>query len=122
MSARPFRPLLRRLWDDLRGVALAKDGTEEELGLKVCIPFSATASMSLGQLQFQGPFLVRDGKCLFPVPLYLLGRAADHAISAQPFWSPSVFLAPKLMAPFWRATWGQFVFLFPSGRMANVDH
>ena len=39
----------------------------------------------LGQLQFHGPFLVRDGKCLFPVPLHLLGRAADDATLAKLF-------------------------------------
>ena len=50
----------------------------------------------LGQLQFHGPFLVRDGKCLFPVPLHLLGCTADHATLAQPFWLPSAFLAPNL--------------------------
>ena len=67
----------------------------------------------LGQLQFHGPFLVRDGKCLFPVPLHLLGRAADHATQAQPFWSPSAFLAPKLVGPVLESDLGPVRFPVP---------
>ena len=67
----------------------------------------------LGQLQFHGPFLVRDGKCLFPVPLHLLGHAADHATLAQPFWSPSAFLAPKLVGPVLESDLGPVRFPVP---------
>ena len=67
------------------------------------IPFESVLAGNgfddLGQLQFHGPFLVRDGKFLFPVPLHLLGRAADHATLAQPFWLPSTFLSPNLIGP-----------------------
>ena len=67
----------------------------------------------LGQLQFQGPFLARDGKCLFPVPLYLLGRAACDASSAQPVWLPSAFLAPNLMSPVLESDLGPVRFPVP---------
>jgi len=67
----------------------------------------------LSQLQFHGPFLVRDGKCLFPVPLHLLGRAADHATLAQSFWSPSAFLAPNLVGPVLESDLGPVRFPVP---------
>jgi CRISPR-associated protein Cmr3 len=67
----------------------------------------------LGKLQFHGPFLVRNGNCLFPVPLHLLGRAADDATSAQPFWSPSAFLAPNLMGPVLESDLGPVRFPVP---------
>lgn len=50
----------------------------------------------LGQLQFHGPFLVRDGKCLFPVPLHL--RVAEcpekHEGDDAPIWLPSALMTP----------------------------
>lgn len=67
----------------------------------------------LGQLQFHGPFLVRDGKCLFPVPLHLLGRTADHATLAQSFWLPSAFLAPNLVGPVLESDLGPVRFPVP---------
>lgn len=74
----------------------------------------------LGKLQFHGPFLVRDGKCLFPVPLHLLGRAADHAISTLPFWLPSAFLAPNLMGRVLESDLGPV--RFPVSIRSNGQH
>ncbi len=53
----------------------------------------------LGQLQFQGPFLVRNGEWLFPVPLHLRGGAAEHPVETAPRWSPAAFLAPSAGIP-----------------------
>lgn len=67
----------------------------------------------LGKLQFHGPFLVRNGEWLFPVPLHLLGRVADHAPLAQPFWLPSAFLAPNLIGPVFESDLGPVPFPVP---------
>ena len=62
-----------------------------------CTALSATDSTISASCSSTDRFSCEARKCLFPVPLHLLGRAADHAISAQPFWLPSAFLAPNLM-------------------------
>ncbi len=41
----------------------------------------------LGPLQFSGPFLIKDGQALWPLPRLILGRAGEC-------WLPSAFLCP----------------------------
>ena len=41
---------------------------------------------TLGQLSFQGPFLVRNGKALFPAPLHLLGKHVEIENSKGKEW------------------------------------
>ena len=67
----------------------------------------------LGQLQFHGPFLVRKGQWLFPVPLHLLGSAPDNDGQAQPGWSPSAFLAPSLSGAVFESDLGPVRFPAP---------
>jgi CRISPR-associated protein Cmr3 len=42
----------------------------------------------LGKLQFSGPFLLRDGQPLWPIPRHLLGRSEGGG------WIPKAFLRP----------------------------
>lgn len=41
----------------------------------------------LGNLQFTGPFLIKDGQTLWPLPRHMLGRTAES-------WQPVAFLRP----------------------------
>jgi len=47
-----------------------------------------SGSNDLGKLQFSGPFLLRDGQPLWPIPRHLLGRSEGGC------WIPKAFLRP----------------------------
>ena len=49
---------------------------------------------NLGRLHFHGPWLVRDGEFLFPMPLHVLGRPTPSAKSNEPLWQPACLLTP----------------------------
>lgn len=67
----------------------------------------------LGQLKFRGPFLVREGQWLFPVPLHLLGSATNNGGKTQLGWSPSAFLVPSLSGTVFESDLGPVRFPVP---------
>lgn len=48
--------------------------------------FGSSAN-ELGALQFAGPYLIKDGSALWPLPRHVLGRAGER-------WTPTAFLRP----------------------------
>lgn len=67
----------------------------------------------LGQLKFHGPFLMREGQWLFPVPLHLLGSTADNSGKVERGWFPSAFLAPSLSSTVFESDLGPVHFPVP---------
>ena len=85
-------------------------------------PFSATASMTSASCSSTGRFSCGTANAFSQCRCicWVVQRITRpwHSLSGRLLRSSHRISS----APFWKATWGQFVFLFPSDRRANVDN
>jgi CRISPR-associated protein Cmr3 len=89
-----FPPSARTLTGAVRA-ALARangwDGQPRGWPAKVTEAFGSGPN-DLGKLQFSGPFLLRDGQSLWPIPRHLLGRSEGGCLIPKAFLRPDTAL------------------------------
>jgi len=85
-----FPPPARTLTGAIRAALARANGWDGKHG---GWPYHLTAALgdgpdNLGRLQFTGPFLIKNGQVLWPLPRHLLGRVESGK------WTPGGFLRP----------------------------